>query len=184
MPDQPQVVFAHTLKALLSQVFERRGLLTPAVRAELAALGVDPEKPRDLPIDRWWQVVALAARHLAPGEPDSKAFFELGCEGTRGFAASVIGKAMLVLLRATGLRSAMLRLADHYRTVDTVAQITTAALSPKAVEVTFRYDHGLPYPTYTQGVLHTALELLGAENPRVLYEVRDDQTVVYTASWA
>ena len=31
----PQVVYAHTVKALLSRVFERRRLLTPAIRAEL-----------------------------------------------------------------------------------------------------------------------------------------------------
>jgi uncharacterized protein (TIGR02265 family) len=178
------VVYAHTVKALISRVFERRGLLNPITRAELLGLGVDLARPRDLPIALWWKVVGLAARELAPGADGETAYFKVGCEMIRGFEASVLGKTVFLVFRTLGIRRAMMQLADSYRTADTVTHVASRAIGTHQVEVTFRVDGGVPHPAYTRGILLTGLELVGAREPTVSYTVQPDGAMVYLSGWA
>jgi uncharacterized protein (TIGR02265 family) len=180
-PEPERVVFAHTVKALLSRVFERQSLLTPQVREELAALGVNPAKPRDLAQEQWWKLIDLAARVLAPGAPPEEAYFMVGREMLHGFEATVIGRSLFLVLRMLGTRRAMLRVADHYRTADTVAKLTARGLGPTSVEVTV--ENTSPHAAdYRRGVFLTALELVGARHPMVSF-VFQNGTTVYTTSW-
>lgn len=184
MSSEPKVVYSHTVEAFLSRIFGRRNLLNGKVLAQLTAQGIDVKKPRDVPLEHWWPVVRLAANTIAAGLPEAEAFREVGQEMLRGFEATVVGKSLFLVLRMMGTRRAMLKMADSYRTADNVTKVAVKELAPNRMELRFDVDGGMPYPTYTQGILLEGIRLVGGKTPAVDFTVEPAGVVVYQASWA
>lgn len=183
MAPAPKVVYSHTVVAFLSRIFARRGLLQGPTLQKLAALGIDVKHPRDLPLDTWWKMVRLAADSIAAGSPEAEAFHEVGREMLRGFEATVVGKSLFLVMRVLGTRRAMLKMAEHYRTADSVTEVVTKELSPTSVELRFTVDGGIPFPSYTQGILLEGMRLVGGKLPTVTFEVEPSGVVRYVTRW-
>lgn len=177
-----RVVYQHTVAAFIERVFVRRGALTPQVEAGLLALGVDARKPTEVPVMAWREVLRFAAhaRHATLSEPD--AMRELGREMIAGFEDSLVGKSMFLGLRLVGPKRAMLALAQNYRRVDNATRVAAQVLSEQRIALSFEVNEGIPFPTYTEGVLGEGAKLMGFPMD-VEVQVESPTRVTYIVSW-
>jgi uncharacterized protein (TIGR02265 family) len=112
---EPQVVFAHTLEGLFLQALGDR--LPQEARAQLAREGLDlsrklaPAYPQE-DFSRW---VALAARAVSPDLSPEAALAHAGEELVRGYERTLMGKAVLALVRLVGPRRALERMTRTLR---------------------------------------------------------------------
>jgi uncharacterized protein (TIGR02265 family) len=184
MAEESRVVYSHTVEALISRLFERHGLLEGRVLERLRELGVDPQRPRDTPVHVWRQVVRLAAEVVAPGQPEEDALREVGREMIRGFEASLVGRSLFIVVRLMGVRRTLERVAQNYRTADNATQVTTRTISANEMELCFTVEDGIPFPSYTEGILIEGARLGGAKSElKVEYVVQSPNEVTYRVRW-
>ncbi|MFO0600886.1 MAG: DUF2378 family protein [Myxococcaceae bacterium] len=181
---QPEpVVYRHTVEAFVNRVFVRRGLLTPEVVSKLRTLGLDPTRPRDMPVDPWRAVLKEASSLVLPGASEADAMRELGREMVRGFEASLVGRTLFIGLKLLGVKQTLRTIARNYRSADNATEVTTRELGERQFELTFTIRAGIPFPTYTEGVLEEGTKVIGQPGVKVVTTVLSPTTVTYVATW-
>ena len=177
------VVFSHTVEGLLARVFVRRGWLEQAL-PQLRALGIDPARPTDVRVPVWRDLLRLAASLVAPGRPEDEAMRAVGREMALGFQATLVGKMMFTVFRLRGLDGAIQTAVNNYRNADNATQVVPCRVDDRAWDLRFHVDDGIPFPTYTQGLLTEMGRMLGHEKTlQVTYEVLSPVEVVYRIRW-
>lgn len=177
------VIYRHTADAFFKQVLARRGLLTPDFLAKLSALGIDPNKPRDVEMATWWKVMAATAELLAPGASVEDAHREAGREVVRGFEQSLVGKTSFMVLRMLGHRRAFTKLAESFNGADTATKVEVLEATPTGARVRFTIAGGHPQPAYTEGILLEGLEMIGAKGTTVRHQREAAGSVLFELSW-
>lgn len=175
------VVFAHAVRAFLSGVLQRRGVLE-AARNELEQLELDVNAPRDLPVEGWWAMIAVSARHLVPGPADEAAFEFIGGEVIRGYAESTVGRSSFDMLAALGPQQALAHIAAQYRSANNVTTVQHREVGPREGEVTMAWIGGIPWPSYFCGVLGEGMRLIGYE-AKVTVSPGEDGAWRYLVRW-
>jgi len=163
------VIFRHTVEAFFSEVVDRLHLFT---HDELRAQDLWP--PRDVDIFAWVTLLRTTAARLRPDAPVDDALEEVGREMVRGFAESLTGRSLFGLLRMLGPRRAMLRLAENYRTADSVTEVVTTQVSPTHMRLAYSDTGGVP--TYMKGVLAESLERIGVDARIAFIEAAEGAT--------
>lgn len=175
-------VFAPTVEGLVRGV---GSALTDATRAELRALGIDLDRPLKpgYPAVMWHRALEIIAREVYPGVSPSEAHFKMGLRTVHGLNDTLLGKAMLAMLRVIGPRRALQRLPVNAKIGTNFVVWSLTELSPNEVELV-----GAPFMGYAevmQGAVFALIELAGGPNPRVditEYD-RGAERMVLRASW-
>lgn len=150
------VIFRHTVEALVVGVAEKKRALA---RAELVKLGVHP--PRDVSMDVWVPAVHAIAGALFPQLSPEQQLEALGREVVRSFTQGVVGRGLLLVLRLVGRRRALLRMAENFRTADSVMNVTSVEKSPTWIQVHFDAGRGLE--THMLGIMREGVALISAQ---------------------
>lgn len=120
--------------------------LTPALRAELKALGLDLGPPL-LP-GYPAEVIGAATRHAAgklyPELSLDEAIYRMGEIAVDQFAYSLLGRALFPMLRVFGAKRTMQRMQSNIRTSNNFATIEVAEVAPERFRLTFRETDGMP----------------------------------------
>lgn len=180
MAETEGVIFSHSVKAFIDQVVVRRGLLDKDLRRELTALGIDLDKPKDIPLAPWLKALEITAARLQPGASRELALEEVGREMFRGFVNTVVGRALLLVMKLQGPRRTLHSIANSYKSADSVTKVTTREVSPTEFELTFVGTGGVP--TYKRGLLLEVFAQLGV-NATVTYAELPGDREVFTAKW-
>lgn len=161
------VIYRHTVEALVGIVRKKRALSD----AELTALGVYP--CRDVSIEVWSPAVHAMAKALFPHIPPSRALEESGREIVRNFTQGVVGNGVLMVIRLMGRRRALQRIADSFRSADSVMEVSSTEKSPTWLRVRFERIYGLG--EHMTGVLREAMELADGKTPVSVTGLSDAQ---------
>jgi uncharacterized protein (TIGR02265 family) len=175
------VIYRHTVEAFIQRVLLRRGLLSLEFDRELKAIGVDASRPTELGAEVWIKLLHATARRLSPGKSEADALEDLGREQLRGYVESLVGKALLTVLRLSGPRRALLRTMESYRTADNATRVTSVERGPTQIDLEFSSDFGVP--TYVKGLLSETMILLRAKAPTVTFEKTAAGATVFSVSW-
>ena len=177
------VVYSHTVRALVENVLTPRGLLDTAFRAELKALGIDPQRPHDISSSTWWKLLQRAGARLSPAAPPDVAMEALGRAMVLGYGQTFLGKSTFVVLRLLGPRRALARLTDQFRATNTSLEVKSRELAPTDFEVSIHTQGGGPAPGYAAGILVEGLRQVGAPNPRVELVTTNELETVMRVRW-
>ena len=178
----PRVVFRHTVESFIRDVLQRRALLAPDFVSTLAAQGIDVNKPRDLPRERWWSLLELTAERIAPGKPRGQNMELIGREMVRAFADGLVGRGLFMVLRIMGPRRAVLRMAENFRTADNFSSVSVREIGPRHLEVAYTPVAGMP--ELVLGILSESMTLIGVKNPRVVFELTPSSDgAIYSLRW-
>lgn len=180
---EKRIVFSHTVRALIENVLQPRDLLSPELRGELRALGIDVERPTDIPSETWWKVLGLVSTRLAPGSDHPSAMEAVGRALVRGYAQTFLGKSAFMVLRLLGPRRGLARLTEQFQATNTGLTVISRELGPKELELSFRMQGAVPEPTYTRGILDEGLMLVGAKNQRVTVVAHGEVETLLRVSW-
>ena len=175
-----RVAFEASVESLL---YGLRGNLTPALKARLHAVGLDVDKPPTgaVPATTWARWIDAAAAEVFPELPEAEAHRRIGMLALDGFKDTVIGKALMAILKLIGPRRSMHRLARNYRTVNNFCEPEVVELAPNRFTVTFRDAIGMP--GYWAGTLQSAAEMIGVPEPKVSVVKHEPPACVLEVVW-
>jgi uncharacterized protein (TIGR02265 family) len=176
-----RLVYATGVEGLFLRALKDR--LTPELKAKIRAEGVDLEKKLALgyPLDVWIRCVDAAAQVLYPTLTLEEAHWTLGADFIRGYAETMIGRAMFGVLRLLGPMKAIAQLERSFRTGNNYVRTSFIELSPTSAEVWIAGVEGQPW--FNAGIMLEGGRRIGAKNLRVeiLHCAGDEAT--YRVSW-
>lgn len=173
------VVFGNSVEALVR-------VLGPAldgpVKARFLAIGVDLFNPNPAyPYEQWLATLSLAMEVLWPTLPRDEATFRMGRAIFESYGQTVMGKALLQLVKVLGPRRALERMSRNLRTTNNYSDTKLTELGPNHFHL---WVNRVAFPHYFRGLLEAGLEFGGAKEVKVsLQSVSADQGVVFDLAW-
>jgi uncharacterized protein (TIGR02265 family) len=175
-----KIVFAGTFEGFFRSLRDR---LTPELKAKLRAEGLDLDKKLapGYPFEVWVRVVDVVAEGLYSGLSQAEAHWKLGEDFLRGFAETVIGRAMFGVLRLLGPMKAFARMERNWRSGSNYVETKFTALNPTCAEVWMTGVDGRPW--FNAGIILEGGRQIGVKNLRVeiVRCVADEAT--YRVTW-
>jgi uncharacterized protein (TIGR02265 family) len=173
-------VFAHTVDGLFFRAL--KGKIPSTLKAELLSLGLDlDKKPIDLPHETWVKVIGAAVRGLWPNLPPEEGGFRLGRTLIEGYEQTLMGQALIGMVRLLGPLRTVRRATTNLRNGNTYSEAKHIELAPNRHEVWINECNG--NPGYIRGVLFGAIERSGAKNLKLETKSFDGHAATFTVSW-
>ncbi|KFE67693.1 DUF2378 family protein [Hyalangium minutum] len=175
------LVYEQTIEALFVRALGAR--LSPECRVRLREAGLDVSqklKPA-YSFDSWMKFIRIAAEELHPGLPLPEATFKLGEAYVDGFRETMLGRAVMSLLRVLGPRRTVLRATQNFRAGNNYTETRVAELAPGRFEV-WMNEVG-PYPEFTAGIIQAGVRMSGAKELRVEMFDYDGHACTYRITW-
>lgn len=152
------VVFGSSYEALLRVMGEK---LDAGFTAKLKALGVDVSSINAAyPYETWVQSLELAMSVLWPGVAKDEATWRMGRAIFDSWGHTLIGRALLPLLRLLGPRRGLERMTRNLRSSNNYADTRLTARGPTEYEL---WINLVAFPHYYRGLLESGLEASGAK---------------------
>lgn len=178
---EEKVVFNHTIEAMFI-----RGLgakLTPTSKNKLREVGVDLDKRLlpAYPFATWMKSLELAANDAFPSRPLPDAMFQMGELLIDGYRGTVMGTAVLAMIRVLGPKKTLKRTAQNFRSGNNYTEATLTELTPTCFEL-WMNEVG-PFPSFTAGIMVAGLRAAGAEGIECTPHGHDGHSCTYRLSW-
>lgn len=172
------VVFGNSVEALVRVLGDA---LTPDVRARYSALGIDLDKPHPAyPYEVWIEALKLAMHVRWPNLGADEATYLLGRAIFESYGQTVMGSALLKLIKVLGPRRALERMARNLRTTNNYSETKLTPRGERAFEL---WVNRVAFPQYFRGLLEAGLEFGGARSPTVEFRPSDREGVVFWIAW-
>ena len=172
-------VYEHTVEGLFFKALRSR--LTPELEQKLKALGIDVHgKPKSVPQDQWVRALELAASALFEGPADER-FRQLGHSVMLRYEETVMGKAVITVMRLMGPKRILGRINSTLRSGNNFIEASLAPTGPNSWEGTVNECNGNPY--YIAGVLEQGLIISGAKSPMVLVSEFNGHSARFHITW-
>lgn len=158
-----KLIFAQTFEGLLRSV---QGHLTPPVVAGLQALGLDVTQPLRpaYPHTLFTEVVTYLAGQLHPGLEKQEAISLIARHFMDAYGETMVGRAMMAMIRLIGPRRALERVTRQFRTGNNFSETRLLAKGPADYEL---WVNDVRMPGWYVGIVSRGLELAGAKNVKV-----------------
>ncbi|MFO0598319.1 MAG: DUF2378 family protein [Myxococcaceae bacterium] len=173
MGAEEPVVFGSSYEALERVLGDQ---LDESVRAKLRGFGVDLKKLNPAyPYRTWLHSLELTMALKWPGVAREEASYHLGRAIFESFGQTLMGKALMPLLRVLGPRRGLERMNRNLRSSNNYSRTTLEQRAPTSFALGINL---VAYPQYFRGLLEDGLENSGAKSPKVevLSHVSDDAT--------
>jgi uncharacterized protein (TIGR02265 family) len=180
-PGEAELVFQHGVEGLFH--VSLKGRIPPALRARLKDAGLDLARPLlpAYPRAAWNHFLQLTAEGLWPTEPPERAYHALGRELLMGYSRTLMGGAILRLLRLIGPRRTLDRMTQNFRSAGNYNLCSVKDLAPR--EVLFWLNEPTLHPAYVAGILDAVLELVGVKQRDIQVHQQDVDGCTYRVRW-
>jgi len=157
MASSVRYVFASSVESLVRGLGTRA---TPQLRARLRDRGLDlTDLPASLPVEEWAPHLIFFSEQVFPGVPRGEALYSLGQHFMLGWKQSLMGSAIVSLLRVVGPVRSLPRLERAFRTSNNFVKARTELLDAHSARIHLNDVYTLP--EYWAGVIHGGLTLIG-----------------------
>lgn len=175
------LVFEQTIEALFLRALH--GRLTPACKNRLrqAGLDVDQKLRPAYAFDSWMAFLRIASEELFPQEAVGQGTWKLGEAYIEGFRETMLGRAVLSLLRVLGPRRTLMRATQNFRAGNNYTESKLVELTPTQFEL-WMNEVGA-YPAFTAGIIHAGLRVAGAHDVQVEPSGYDGHACTYRINW-
>ncbi|MHB8873222.1 MAG: DUF2378 family protein [Myxococcaceae bacterium] len=134
------------------------------------------------PAETWFKALDIAAQEIFPGDRKPQALRRLGEQFIDGFRETLLGRAVLALLKVIGPRQALIRATRNFRSGNNYTESRLTELGPASYEL-WMNEVG-PHPTFTAGILAGGLRAAGASQAQVEVLSHDGHACSYKVSWS
>lgn len=173
--------FTQTVEGLFIRGLGER--LTPAAKEAVAKAGIDVSKKLEVAYPA--EVVDAACRavlpFVLPGVTEDEGFFELGRIFMRGYSSTLIGSAMVGVMKVIGARRSLERMTKNFRTGGNYIETKVTVHGPTSVELWFN-DVG-QMPGFYRGIIVGGGELIGVDSMRVQQRLLEPPTASFHVTW-
>lgn len=176
-------------RRVLAQVVEgllRHGVgerVTPRLRERLRQAGLDLDRPLlpAYPVDQWTRCLHVIVDELYPGLPREEAFRQLAAAHVGGYGQTLVGRALLRLLKLLGPKRTVHQMLQALRSSDNYTEVRLTELGPGHYELWM--NSVLDAPGYAESLFVSFLRVSGAEEPHATVVRRDEESTVYLLTW-
>jgi uncharacterized protein (TIGR02265 family) len=156
--------------------------MTPVLREQLRALGVDVKKLAPAyPVPVMAKAIDLTIAALYVDRSRAEGLRELGRVFMRGYAQTLVGAAMTQLMKVIGPRRSLERMQRNFRTGTNFIETRFTALGEKAAELWFNDVSGMP--ELFAGILEAGGRMTGAGDVVVTFAPGPGADCTYRVSW-
>ncbi len=176
-----KLIFSQTFEGLLRSL--SGGKLTPSLTTGLKAAGFDPgvkllpAYPREV----FTAVVTCIARELHPGLPVDAAITQVGRGFMNGYGETMVGRAMLAMIRLIGPRRTLERVTRQFRTGNNYSDTRLTARGATEYDL---WVNDVTMPGWYVGILGRGVELSGAKDVHVELVERDALGGTFRIRWS
>jgi len=173
-------VYEHTVEGLFYRALRAR--ITPPLEEKLRTLGIDLKgKPKSVPHKEWVQALHLVATELFDGPVDTR-FRKLGNSVMLHHEETVMGKAVITVMRLMGPKRVLNRINSTLRSGNNYIQATLAPTGPTSWEGSVNECNGNPH--YIAGVIEQGLIISGAKEVKVDVSDFDGHSAMFKLAWS
>ena len=178
MSTDVKVVFGQSFEAVLRSLKP----LEPALVDGVSRLGVPPEGPFAVayPLDTYVAFMEVVARVRYGHLDEMSAYTEIGKQFIRGFDETLLGKAMLAVIRVIGPRRTLHRLTRSFRTANNYSEIRVTELGPTEAEIWCNY---VAKTGFYRGLLIEGITVAGGKNTEVDFVAQEGSSALYRIRW-
>jgi uncharacterized protein (TIGR02265 family) len=176
-----KLVFESSIEGLFHRGLGDR--ITPGLRAELKALGIDLTKklPPAVSRETWYLALGAAARHCFPRVDKNLALKEIGVLLMKGIEETIFGRTMAPVVRLLGPRRLIERVPKNMKSANNFAESTVTALAPTEYQLDVN-DVG-DAPEVFQGSLEEIARWAGAKTVDVTFEFQKPPSARFVIRW-
>ncbi len=173
-------VYEHTVEALFFKALRPR--ISAELKQKLKPLHIDlDDKPRNVPQPEWVQALRLAADELFTGPLDER-YRSLGRAVLQRFEETLMGKAIIGVMRVMGPARALKRIETNLRGGNNFIRASLEQLGPREFFSAVNECNGNPH--YIAGVIDAALHIAGAKEVSVKVMEFDGHAAKYAITWS
>lgn len=175
------MVFVQVVEGLLR--YGVGGRVTHRLRERLRQVGLDLDRPLlpAYPVEQWKHCLHIIIEEMYPGIPREEAFGLLAAAHLEGYGQTLVGRALLRLLRLLGPRRTVHQMTQALRTSDNYTEVRLTQLGPTRYEMWM--NSVLDAPGYAEALFVSFLRVSGAEEPRANIVREEDEGTVYLLTW-
>lgn len=141
--------------------------LTPALKAEIKKLGIDLDKKLEpaYPVTQVHKAFKVVMRAIYPTLSEEEAFHELGLSSMRGYSETLLGKALMQILKLIGVRRSLLRMHTTMSAGNNYIETSSNVVTANCIELIFSDVSGMP--SFYQGIIEEGARMAHAKNLRI-----------------
>lgn len=175
-----KLIFAQTFEGLLRSL---TGKLTPRLSAGLKVRGFDPTVALlpAYPQVVFIEVMVFLASELHPGLPSDAGICALGRGFMDGYGETMVGRAMMAMMRVIGPRRTLERVSRQFRTGNNFSETRLSAVGATEYHL---WVNECRLPGWYIGLLSRGLELAGGKAVSVELIHRDEAGGNFGVKWA
>lgn len=176
-----RLLFVQTFEGMLRVL--RPELRTPEVLEALRERGLDLSRPLlpAYPHEVFVAVLPYLAQTVFPGIQLEPAITRFAARFLDAYGESMVGRAMLAMMRLIGPHRTLERLTRQFRTANNYSQTTLVQVAPREFEV---WINAVTFPQWYQGLLERGLELAGAAQVSASLLSHDDEGARFRVVWS
>ncbi|MBF5043222.1 DUF2378 family protein [Aggregicoccus sp. 17bor-14] len=180
-PGEAELVFQHAVEGLFHVGL--KGQVTPPLQARLKDAGLDLSRPLlpAYPRAAWNRFIQVTAETLWPDETPEQAYHQLGRQLLLGYSRTLMGGAIIRLLRLIGPRRTLDRMTQNFRSGGNYNLCKVTELGPR--EVLLWMNEPTLHPSYVAGIVDMVLELVGVAERSITVHARDEEGCTYRVRW-
>ncbi len=176
-----KLIFSQTFEGLLRSL--GGGKISPRLAAGLKERGVDPGKPLlpAYPKEDFTAVITFLARELHPGLPVDAAITQIGRGFMDGYGETMVGRAMLAMIRLIGPRRTLERVTRQFRTGNNYSDTRLTERGPCEFDL---WVNEVIIPGWYVGIIGRGVELSGAKDVKVELVSQDAAGGTFRVRWS
>lgn len=140
--------------------------LTPELRLGIKKAGIDLGKLQPAyPIAQVREACRSVMPALFPGKSEDEALHELGVSSMRGYTETLLGRALIQVLKLIGVRRSLLRMHTSMRAGNNFLETSAVVASDRCIEL--RFSDVSEMPSFYRGILEEGGRMAHAKNLRL-----------------
>jgi|APLak6261679142_1056127.scaffolds.fasta_scaffold00041_44 uncharacterized protein (TIGR02265 family) len=156
--------------------------LTPALKADIKAVGIDLDKMQPAyPIEVVMKAFRVLIKQQYAGMTEEEAFHQLGLSSMRGYTETLLGKALIQILKLIGVRRSLLRMHTSMRSGNNYLETFSTVVASNCIELKFSDVSGIP--SFYQGILEEGGRMAHAKNLKVTTAAEEPPGHTFRVEW-
>lgn len=158
------------------------GKITPGLKADIKKAGINLDKLAPAyPVEQVYAACKLSMPVLYAGLSEPEAFHQLGVSSMRGYTETLLGKALIQILKLIGVRRSLLRMHTTMRSGNNYLETSSVVLSANCVEL--KFSDVSKMSTFYQGIIEEGGRMAHAKNLRISTVDSTSPAHTYRVEW-
>jgi uncharacterized protein (TIGR02265 family) len=156
--------------------------LTPALKEEIKTAGINLDKLQPAyPLEVVDKAFAIVRTRLYAGMSEDEALHELGLSSLRGYTETLLGKALIQILKLIGVRRSLLRMHTSMRSGNNYLETFSTVVSSTCIDLKFSDVSGMP--SFYQGIIEEGGRMAHAKNLKVTTIASEAPSHTFRVEW-